>query len=637
MSRPRKRALAISILSFFPQGLRIQAAEDRSFRERFGIQLEATITIGPDIVAFKRTDFYRAIRASHANPGSIHSLTSTQGVKWQLGIEEAEGAPHVALRRDAQGILLPDFFSLNGDRTRRLARFQEVAQDVNLPASSIHKWRGILKRRGLHDEEVAELDEDLFNTPVQVSRTILEDIESGSSKLATLVPLHAFYYDRLIGAPTEAGSIEEYAGRAISEHLAQLIEWDPVEGSRLALLLAGHFSVLQSMDDKTFARIDLRALAEWARDHGDLISQLGMMELGARGLPKDPGLETPLVAILEQLLAENPEAPEGRLPLLSACFILAEGELSRTKALGDSPPFRRRLASLAQASLIARQVVGNVETGRFVEWAWKQRSHLFFCQTLADLRLEPRWMPDLASADQIYRELMGRLASIPSLLDAAPPDGPLRELLLGDAEGTLRSRVSVSSFWPGPLEGTPSKLPKPVPEEISALIREGLASPTLEPRSFFALMNSRGFTLDPSFIDLAIASLRQAKHRLRDDDGDRLSATYFGLAAIAASERRPDLAAELRILVRRGRRELAQPVTPLEELRLAMTAAASHSDISEWYTFAGDWAFEISHGELSQEDAGLVLTELDQLVQVAPDLARGFDRARAALSAFLGI
>lgn len=629
-----RRALAMAALGLFPPALR-QLAADAAFRKRHHISLDATITVGPSIVSFKRSTFFEAIRKAHAKRGERRSLSDIAGARWAVGIVEKKDGEHVSLAKGEQIILLPDFFALDSSQSRRLARFSVAAKTYNLPEARVKTWRAVLRRRRLTDEEVGDLDTDLLYTPVRLSESILEDLETGSSKLATLVPPSTDYYERLIGPLPSSIPVEAFAETEVRQHIARLVAWDPVEGARLALLLSGHPSIMRAIDDATLRRIDLLRLAEWARDKGDPLSQLGMVELGIRLMRSHLALEPVLAAILRQLLGDNLEEGGGPFDLLSSCFVLAEGELSRLKIMAGEPPFRRRLASLAQASLLCRLVTGKVDTARFAKWAWEQRSYAFFCQTLVDLRLEPRWMPDLASAEMLHSEFMGRLAGLPEVHEPDFPDGPVRELLLGAGDGALSQRVSISSFWPGPLEGARSENARSLPDEFAEMVREGLASPTLEPKSFFALVNSRAFELDAEYVDLAISSLKGAKYRLCDDDDDVLESTYRGLAAVAASERRPDLADALRILIRRGRRDLGQKIAPLSELRIALTAAAAHAELEPWRAFFGDWALELAYGELTAQDGDQLLTELDQLIRAEPALATHLDRPRAALSAFV--
>lgn len=162
-------------------------------------------------------------------------------------------------------------------------------------------------------------------------QAILEDIEQGRSKLSALVPPDTFYFDRLIGAGSGETTIEDYAETTLRPLIRSLIDWDPNEGAKLALLLAGHACILMAVDEATLSKVDLLALASWARDEGDPLAQLAMVELGASHLARDERLAPVLAEIATQLLVEDAENDQGRIKLLSSVFMLVEGELSRAR------------------------------------------------------------------------------------------------------------------------------------------------------------------------------------------------------------------------------------------------------------------------------------------------------------------
>src|SRR5207249_2285328 len=140
---------------------------------------------------------------------------------------------------------------------------------------------------------------------------------------------------------------------------------------------------------------DLIQAYEWLHKKGDRISQIGAIEIGLSILDKRPKIEPYVQGVIEQIRDDCADDDRGRFHLLSALIVLVEGELSRTKILRKKPPFWRRLASIAQASLIERCVIGShVDMAEFTRWAVQARGQLFYLQTMSDLRREPRWHPD---------------------------------------------------------------------------------------------------------------------------------------------------------------------------------------------------------------------------------------------------
>ena len=73
-------------------------------------------------------------------------------------------------------------------------------------------------------------------------------------------------------------------------------------------------------------------------------------------------------------------------------------------------------------------------------------------QSLADMRAEPRWNPDMAAASQLRADFIGRIMIAASNFDANLGAGKLRETILGDGEQSLiRVCESPRQYFPGPL------------------------------------------------------------------------------------------------------------------------------------------------------------------------------------------
>ena len=144
---------------------------------------------------------------------------------------------------------------------------------------------------------------------------------------------------------------------------------------------------------------DLVRAFDFLDKHGDRTSQLGAIEVGLRILPSRPEIESVLIRLIEQIRGDDVDEQASGFKLLSALFLLVDGELSRNRLLSAEPPFYRRLAALSQAALIHRQFANSaVDTDKFRNWAFSNSFEQYYMQSLADMRLEPRWNPDLAAA-----------------------------------------------------------------------------------------------------------------------------------------------------------------------------------------------------------------------------------------------
>ena len=565
-------------------------------------------------------------------------VTDTVGKEWNLINKLREDAPPIlAIIRGDQSLDLPDLNILSQDKTTRLRRFEEASSNVNLPAREHRNWHHILSGRALEDEEVDEFYNDIRDTPVHVSRLIRREFADGKSRISTLVPPSRRYFERLVGAYNGSASVQDYAAATARQLFEQLSEWKPYDGFLFSLFLCSHSSLTAEINTERLGDEELVRAFNFLEKHGERISQLGAVEVGLRILSERPGIEAALIWLIEQIRDDNVEDASSGFKLLSAMFSLVDGELSRTRLLSAKPPFYRRLASLAQAALIHRQFVDTGISGdAFCEWALKIRGGAHYLQTLADLRLEPRWTPNLASASQMQADFFGRIMITARNHEDNVKGSKVHALALGNGPGSLRSlSESLRPYFPGPLEGGGTS-PNPLPTEHSEVISVQLSTKEAEVPSFVALVNTAQiFRMESQHAESAAKLLKSSGYQISGlEDRSQLLYVLDGLATAAAVTRSRTLADELRILVRRYRRDAQYNLSIEDAMRVCLIAAASRADLNDWREFAGDWLTELAFGKLEKNEGAVLHWCLQHLCHTVPELWVSCGRADAALEAF---
>ena len=276
-------------------------------------------------------------------------------------------------------------------------------------------------------------------------------------------------------------------------------------------------------------------------------SPTGCHWIGLRVLPERPEIEPFIIRLTEQIRDDDVDGSASGFKLLSASFLLVDGELSRTRLLSSEPPFYRRLASLSQAALIHRQLVNScVEIASFYEWAFDNCGQQYYLQSLADMRLEPRWHPDLAAASQMKAEFFGRIMLAAKNYEKNINSDKLHDLVLGTESGSLYSLSELAGAFKEGAENGPNILPPGL-----RAIETQLRAEQVGPSSFVALVNSALlFGVDSGQAELAAKALKLGSYRLANvEDKSQLLAILNGLATVAAAARSRVLADELRILV----------------------------------------------------------------------------------------
>ena len=214
-------------------------------------------------------------------------------------------------------------------------------------------------------------------------------------------------------------------------------------------------------------------------------------------------------------LVEQPQ-PCDRYKLLSSLIIVVYGELAQTRILASKPPFWRRLAAIAQAALIERCLVAvGADTTEFVDWAISARGQLFLLQCFVDLRLEPRWLPDLVLPHQLKNEFGGRMWMAANNNTDAVTTAGWGHLLLDDVVGSLRRQINIPLVsLPGPLEGG-FEGQREIPAGHQAEMRADLSAPVITASSFSALVNgSLLFRIPADLADTAADAIARADYRL---------------------------------------------------------------------------------------------------------------------------
>ena len=630
-----KSAVAQAVMDYMPPLICKKLLQDSDFREEYDIDVSSKIDVGG--VYFKLSNLTDAVRKILSG-SSKAEVIDTDARTWQLkNISGIEDLPKLVISSDEERLLPPSFISFSPDKEIRLRSFDQAVNDVNLPSCSSGKWRKVLSRRALINEEIYDLNGEFRNTPIATSEALISEITAGNSPISTLVPPSRLYFERLVGKYDDSPSIREYAAGSCKTLLNQLSEWRPYEGFLLSLLLSSHFSLTDEIDIDRLSSEDLVKAYTYLVTNGDRISQLGAIEVGLRVLPSRPELVESLTLLIKQIRDDNVEGTASAFRLLSTLFCFVDGELAGIRLLSDTPPFYRRLAAMSQASLIHRQlVISSVEIDRFCDMMPNDRRFKHFLHSLTDMRQEPRWDPKFAAASQLKSEFVGRIIIAADRFRDSLENSQVRSLLYTEEAESLRTYSHLFfSYIPGPLEGVENTQVN-LPSELAEIIKNQLSANTAEPSSFVALVNfGLVFGLTEELSKLAVHALSSANYRLRNiKNREQLVATLYGLATIAAATRNTALADAIRIIVRIYRADARLNLSIQEATNISLAAAASRTELNAWTEYVGECMTEFAFGKLQGDEGLECYAYLIGLCHSVPELWVTCGRADAALLAF---
>jgi hypothetical protein len=510
---------------------------------------------------------------------------------------------------------------------------------MNLPVGAQQEWKNVLKAQPLSDFEFDKFYKDVSDSPVYLERSIRSIDWGAGISVSALVPNSRRYYQRLVGAYDGSASIKEYAVGVGREFLSQLSEWRPSEGFLFSLFLSSHQELTHELKTDSLETEQIISLYEFLEKYGDPLSKLGALEVGLRILENRPELEPFLLRLVLQIRDDDVTGNSSQFKLFSALFVLVDGELARTRCLSLEPPFYRRLASLAQAALIHRQLIQlGIDCQSFSDYAFRLRSEQFYMQSFADMRAEPRWRPEFADAAQVQADFFGRIMFAGASVEAGLRSGSeeLRDIILGNGLTSLTGLCGrLNQFFPGPLDGIEFQ-GTTLPDEFIPGIEEKLGEDKVDVFSFVSLITlSLIFNVSNAHSRLASQALKRSGYVLTGLEGKaQLLNTLNGLASVAAITRDVALASDVRILVRRYRSESQFDVTLDEAVVVLLVASASHEGMTKWRDYVGEILSELAFGRLNGEEGRLLHSRLMALLHSVPELWVTCARAEAALQAF---
>ena len=629
-----KADLGAAALLLVPPNVRGPILERIGLSRSAGFTVDAVVRIGESGAEFSRSRLFAVVRSVLAPGAEVAQVEARDGTTWQVAHDPVKG---VTIARDERAEAFPEFACFAPDPRTRVDWFERQRAACCIEDGRAVKWREKLSDRPLENQELDELLEEFRLTPQHWVATMHRRLRAPAFGPADLVPANLRYFDRLTGEPPEGVRLPEFVRDVLAAHARAVVAWDVFEGLKLLFALSAHQMVSEVIDLTTARREDVEGVFRWLVEHGDRVSQVGAIECGLRHLPMFPEIEGDLLSLVSAVADDQPQDASGRLNLLSGLVVLVEGEVARRGIARQRPVFWRRLASIAHAALLEREVVdAKLERGSLAEWARGRCGLWYTMQSLVDLRQEPRWFPDFISPEQLRAEFVGRILIAAERHRAGIEGGELGGLIWGEGSALREDSVSLYSGVPGPLEGGLEAV-VPIPPRLESSIRNRLEADELTAESFFGLVNSAViFRADTQLSNLAAQALARMGYQFRNSSGgDEPFALVNGLAMVGAVTRSTALAEGVRNLARIGRRHARESFPPYAVARVALIAAAANKGLSEWKEAVGDWVAELAFAEMSREEAIALEQVLGVLLEMEPRLWQACGRAVAAVGAIV--
>ena len=632
-------AVARHVLRHVPVLLRDSLCSDAEFRETYSVRGDYLLTFADSGVVVQRGVLTRAVRRVLSG-ATEKRIRDSRGRRWRARFaERPRDLPNLVLTRGAEQQNVPlAFLALAPARELRLRVLEVVRARLNLSDGGGTRWRRVLAERALTEDELGEFLDDLEDTPTERMMTIQQDVRAGRAGVRTFVPTSRRYFDRLVGAFDGSASLTEYAAGRGREHLAALTEWQACDGFLHGLYLSGHSRLTDGITVDRLGGDELPAMLEFVARYGDRMSQVGAVEVGFRVLGSRPEIAPLLMLLVEAIRDDDARGASSGVMLFSSMFHLVDAELSRGRLFVEEPPYYRRLAALAQAAMICGQLSGWRVDGEVVSrWAFAHSLRQCEAQSYVDMRREPRWDYRLGAPSQLKAEFVGRIVSSARRFEKAVGEHDSLSRVVIGLPGCLGDGPNDQTrmFLKGPLEGGAASA-EGLSKEILHSVEAQLRAKDVGLRSFVQLMNAAQFReLSPRVLALATKALRRLHHRSAGvETSDELFSLGRGVATVAAVGGSPELADEVRVLVRRCRLGGDLSISMEQAVEILLIAAASRRDPGDWGLWIGEALTELAFGRLESEEGIVLRGYIASLCHLRPELWERCGRAEAALGTY---
>ena len=610
--------------------------KDLDFLKSFGISTTSNISFVGIAARFTRSVLLSAVRKVLAGM-SERKIKDHAGNRWRVRrITSDDSEQQLILCRGQIRLSLAAFGMLSPNKDLRLAELSRMTLRTYQAKDIFDSWHQIIEQRPLDDEEFDVLYADLKNTPISVANALRDDLEKRKTGILPF-PYSEKYFERLIGVYDGSSTISEYAAGRGGDFLRQLVQTDPYQGFLTGLLSAAHPALSARLEVQGLSTKDIGKAFSLAKGCGDPISITGAIEVGSRLVGRNPEIEQCIISLIERIRNDdvlNEETSGYRL--LSALFIFSYSEVSRLRLMETKPPFYRRLAAFAHASLVQRELYNTpIDRAIRCQRLSEEGYFLFLIQSFCDLRVDPRLAPQLVSPAQLKAEFVGRIYSAFSDNFNEIKGSEIHSLLEADGPNGLKAHIRLNSFWPAPLDSRRNS-EMGLPDELKQKLEQIRESSKIDMESIIFLANAvQWFRVDRDCSKSIASELIRVGHRLEDiEDNENLSVMLKGLAIIAACTRSTKLAKEIRVLVRRYRRQALASLDIAATMEICLYASASYSDTDGWVRFLGNWIEELAFGDLTGNERKILRSYIEGLTHVVPQLWASCSRADAALAVY---
>lgn len=143
------------LLGLFPPAMRVSVLENKEFRDRLGLSVDANIGFDQIGITFRRSVLFTNVRNLLSSKVIEAYIEDTEKVAWSMSIDTER--TRIKIATENRIFFIPDFSCLHPDSAERLKWFDQEVGKFGVNDARMQQWREVLEERSAEDEEVDEL------------------------------------------------------------------------------------------------------------------------------------------------------------------------------------------------------------------------------------------------------------------------------------------------------------------------------------------------------------------------------------------------------------------------------------------------------------------------------------------------
>ncbi len=360
---------------------------------------------------------------------------------------------HSARLSDGPEAVLPEFALLDPVASVRLNAYTEIVSRAKPCWPNCGVWQAILVKRPLSDSEFECVIDELQHVAERELSRISAMVERGSFGVSDLVPNDRSYYESLIGPVPTTEPVDDYIARMLVPHLEMVFRLDAAWGLRCIQGACISAKLDTPAVTRSATNDDLMSTLQASGPGLTPFAKLATMQIAQSRIASDAKFgdlaNEALSGLLEQIAIDGKSADHDEL--LPAFMRLTLKTISQSEEFCLAPPYWRRLAAFAHATVLAETVDFNGwDKEELLAWCDSQQSMNTVALGILDLIRDPLWRDDLQTTTDL------RLAALARAVKWSPEG---EEYVLGLAPTqvqqiqTLVPKLRLAFGLPGPLSG----------------------------------------------------------------------------------------------------------------------------------------------------------------------------------------